>query len=941
MNEKKERFMILDGSSLLYRSFYAIQQLLTAPSGEYTNAIFGFSHMLLKLLEDWQPDYMVIAFDKGKKTFRNDLFEEYKANRKPTPPELKSQVPLLHEMAEAWGIAFRELEGYEADDIIGTLSRKAVEAGCEAYVVTGDKDALQLIRPGLKVLYTQKGVSTIKEWDDAAFEEEYGGLSPIQMIDLKALMGDASDNYPGIPGVGGKTGIKLLAAYGSVEEIILHQAELSGKKVKEGVANFSEQALLCKKLARICQEVPVEYEAEAFRIKINSDKLMGFYHKYAIRSMFRPLQNYIGHLEKSEVILEEAEPPASQDTSAAEFIQLNGAGDIAIDETASRADDELGFAMDLFAEEETEKEPENTSCIAMPLSDEAEKMIDEARNSGEIWISIDVEGKFPFYKPKAAAIFSGSRYYVVESINSDWQAVGELLRDSAICKNTHDLKSIIHSGLEVNGKINDFQLIAYLLNPSVNSYGLADLAQVYLDENSAEYQEQEMAKLRKKVAADEWAAFMKKKLKWQVVALCKLSKLMLGKLHKLHLEKLYWDIELPLVEVLAQMESYGIRVNMTRLQEQGKVLEHNIGLLEQEIYLMAGEKFNINSPKQLGEILFEKLMLPVQKKTKTGYSTNAEVLDSLINEHPIIEKILAYRSMTKLKSTYIDSLGELRNKKTGRIHTSFNQVVTATGRLSSSDPNLQNIPVRTEEGKQIRTLFEPDDGYDYLLSADYSQIELRVLASMSGDKGFIKAFKNGEDIHARTAAEVFNVPIDDVTPRMRRNAKAVNFGIVYGISDFGLAKDLKIQRKEAKDFIEKYFAAAPGIKKFLDITIADAKANGYVETLYGRRRELPGLKSSNFNIRGLAERMAMNTPIQGTAADIIKIAMIRVHKALKDANLKSRMLLQVHDELVLEVVEGEMEQVKSILKESMENAAVLNVPLSIDINAGKTWADAK
>lgn len=937
MNNKKERFMILDGSSLLYRSFYAIQQLLTAPTGEYTNAIFGFSHMLLKLLEDWQPDYLVIAFDKGKKTFRNDLYQEYKGNRKPTPPELKSQVPLLHELAEAWGIAFRELEGYEADDIIGTLSRKAVENGCEAYVVTGDKDALQLIRPGLKVLYTQKGVSTIKEWDDAAFEEEYGGLSPIQMVDLKALMGDASDNYPGIPGIGGKTGIKLLSAYGSVEEIILHQAELSGKKVKEGVANFSEQALLCKKLARICQEVPVEYDAEAFRIKINGDRLMGFYHKYAIRSIFRPLQHYIDHSGNTVSDLVAEIQPAVQDTKQVEFIELNSTGKTAIDMAANRGDEELDFAMDLFAEVETE----NTQIISAPLSDDAKKMIKEARSNGEIWISVDVEGKFPFFSPRAAALFSGEGYYIVDGRSSDWQAVVELLQDNAVCKNIHDLKRLLHSGLEVNGKIHDFQLIAYLLNPSTNSYGMADLAQVYLDENATEYQEQEAVKLRKKITDDEWRKLLEKKLKWQAVTLCKVSSLMLDKLHKLHLEKLYWDIELPLVEVLAQMESYGIRINMTRLREQGKVLEHNIGVLEQEIYMMAGEKFNVNSPKQLGEILFEKLMLPAQKKTKTGYSTNAEVLDSLINEHPIIEKILAFRSMTKLKSTYIDSLGDLVNKKTSRIHTSFNQVVTATGRLSSSDPNLQNIPVRTEEGRQIRTLFEPDEGYDCLLSADYSQIELRVLASMSGDKGFIKAFKNGEDIHARTAAEVFNVSIEAVTPRMRRNAKAVNFGIVYGISDFGLAKDLKIQRKEAKDFIEKYFATAPGIKKFLDITIADAKANGFVETLYGRRRELPGLKSSNFNIRGLAERMAMNTPIQGTAADIIKIAMIRVHKAMKEAKLKSRMLLQVHDELVLEVVDGEMEQVKSILKESMEKAAVLNVPLSIDINAGKTWADAK
>lgn len=945
MADRKERFMILDGSSLLYRSFYAIQQMLTAPTGEYTNAIFGFSNMLIKLLNEWKPDYLVIAFDKAKKTFRHEMFDDYKGNRKPTPVELKSQIPLLHEMADAWGIAFRELEGYEADDIIGTLSRKAVEAGCEAYVVTGDKDALQLIQPDLKVLYTQKGVSTIKVWDEAAFSEEYEGLSPIQMIDLKALMGDASDNYQGVPGIGGKTAMKLLGAYGSVEEIILHKAELSGKKVKEAFENYSEQAILCKKLATICQEVPVEYDVEAFRINTDGDKLLGFYQKYAIRSLIRQLQPF---MKKTNTDTDEAGTPADtvansgNEEKPVEFILLGGEyvdsaeADVSAD-FGTASDD--GFAMSLF--DEVISEPENETTKKAVISADGQKLIAEVQSNKTVWLTFDYAGEMPFVTPKSAAIFSGEGYYYVSAEMADWHVVEQILQDESILKNTHDSKQAYHAGLEFSGKIHDFQLIGYLLNPSVGSYELPDLAQVYLQESAEQYKEKEYSKSKKKMTADEWSAFQEEMLKWQVVTLHKLSDDMLTRLSELKLDKLYWDIELPLVEVLANMECTGIAINEKHLAEQGEALGHRLALLEQEIYIMAGMKFNINSPKQLGEVLFEQLKLPVQKKTKTGYSTNAEVLEKLIDEHPIIEKILGYRTLAKLKSTYIDSLGELVNKKSGRIHTSFNQVVTATGRLSSSDPNLQNIPVRTEEGKQIRTLFEPANGYDYLLSADYSQIELRVLAHMSGDDGFITAFKNGEDIHARTAAEVFGVSIDTVTPRMRRNAKAVNFGIVYGISDFGLAQDLKISRKEAGEFIEKYFATCPDIKKFLDKVVKDAKKAGMVETMYGRRRELPGINSSNFNIRGLAERMAMNTPIQGTAADIIKLAMIKVYEALKKAGLKSRMLLQVHDELVLEVVKEELEQVKAILTDSMENAAKLSVPLSIDINMGKTWAEAK
>lgn len=883
-NKNKERFIILDGSSLLYRAFYGIQQLLTAPTGEYTNAIYGFSNMLIHLLEEWKPDYLVIAFDKGKHTFRHDVYNDYKGTRKPTPPELKQQIPLLHEMAEAWGISFQELADYEADDIIGTLSKKAVENGCEAYIVTGDRDALQLIGPDRKVLYTKRGTSDLQVWDEKLFADEYGGLEPIQLVDLKGLMGDSSDNIPGIPGVGPKTAIKLIAAYGTVEEVLLHGQELSGKKLKEGVANFGEQALMSKKLARICQEVPVEYNSDEFKIKTEREKLLGFYNKYAMRSIMQAAGKY-----------------------------LNNIGVEAVEEVKEK------FAVPNY----------------QPWSD-------EISNSSEIWIKFLNEGKVPHVKPMAAAVFDGKGYYYVTADDFSWFSLEDVLQNGKIKKNIHNLKAAYHAGMSIKGEIIDLELVGYLLDPSTGKYGVADLVSRYVKEDvgAEEYLEKKPAG-KKKIDAAELALKNEQELKWQGAMLVKLSAVMLNKLQEFKLEKLYWDMELPLIEVLASMEQNGIAINKERLAEQAENIGRGVAILEQEIYTLAAQEFNINSPKQLGEILFEKLQLPAAKKTKTGYSTSAEVLEELVEAHPIIEKILSYRTLSKLKTTYLDSLGELADKETGRIHTSFNQTVTATGRLSSSDPNLQNIPVRTDIGRQIRAVFEPGKGYDAILSADYSQIELRVLASMSGDEAFIKAFKAGEDIHARTAAEVFNVPIDDITPRMRRNAKAVNFGIVYGISDFGLAKDLKITRKEAAGFIESYFQKCPGIKSFLDNTVANAKEAGLVETMYGRRRELPGLKSSNFNLRSLAERMAMNTPIQGTAADIIKIAMIRAYKMLKDAELKSRILLQVHDELVLEVVESEIPKVKEILTEAMENAAKLSVPLSIDINEGKNWAEAK
>lgn len=893
----KKKFFILDGSSLLYRAFYALP-LLETESGVYTNAIVGFSNMLFKLLTDWQPAALVIAFDKGKHTFRTDMFADYKGTRKPMPEELRSQVPLLHEMAEAWNIPFVEMAGYEADDIIGTLANKAVEAGMSAYVVTGDRDALQLVKPDLTVLFTKKGISDIVLYDEAKFQEEYQGLSPVQLIDLKGLMGDNSDNIPGVPKVGPKTAMKLIAAYGSVEQVLLHIEEISGKALQERLRDNQQQAVLSKKLATIKLDVPVAYQEAEFALDAKAGALTAFYQKYQMRSLAR---------------------------------QVGKLADIIGGETGE--------------EQEAEAQP----LLPVPQLREATaleagwEMYQQAVKAGKAFVMGDFQGAVPHKKLVAAAVVIGSQLYycpmskeeihgmdtlfgdLEPEVNPGWEYMLKLLADKDIAKYICDAKGFYHSGIQLAGNIWDASLMGYLLNPASNKYTMPELMHSY----DAGVQEPKEA----------WTDSMK--LGWQCYGLAQIGERLQKKLMLFDLLPLYQEIEFPLVQVLAAMEQAGIYLNRESLARQTREAGSIIADLEQEIYDLAGRQFNIASPKQLGVILFEELGLPVIKKTKTGYSTNVEVLNELYNLHPIIEKILAYRQWTKLKSTYMDGIAPLIDREDGRVHTSFNQTATATGRLSSSDPNLQNIPVRRQEGRHIREMFEPGQGYDLLVSADYSQIELRVLADMSQDENFLRAFRHNEDVHARTAAEVFGVAVEDVDSELRRKAKAVNFGIIYGMSDFGLAQDLHISRKEAKEYINKYFAKCQGVKAFIDKVVTEAHDNGYVLTKFGRRRDLPEIRSTNFQRRSLAERMAMNTPIQGTAADIIKLAMIRTYKALQEAGLKSRMLLQVHDELVLEVPQEELPQVKDLLKQAMEQATELQVPLTIDINAGKNWAEAK
>ena len=867
----KEKFVIIDGSSLMYRAFYALP-LLETKKGQYTNAVYGFATMLFKLLETIKPEFIVVAFDKGKITFRNEIFDQYKAHRKETPQELSMQIPLIHEFLEAMNISLLEETGYEADDIIGTLANSAVENNKKVIVVTGDKDALQLINEDITVMLTKKGISEVQEFDKNVFKDVYG-LDCSQLIDLKALMGDSSDNIPGVPGVGEKTATKLLAEYETLEKLYENIDKVSGKKLQEKLSENKELAFVSQKLARINLNVPLEYQENFYKFDLADNKLRDFCNKYEFKSI------------------------------------LNRAT----------------FLSD-----------ENTVVEALEITEAI--LVKDEKEFRKLAKKIVIEQKFFFYPEfdmqeflleNIYFLLSGNVYCVNCNQNME-EVFFSLLENNDVEKITYDVKNlykyIINKGTTINGFIFDIMLVAYLLEPMANNYSMQSLEQLYLNES---------------YNIDEKKAELAQIASWYVTASKKLYPMMKENLIEKELLDLYQKVEMPLVEVLASMETVGIKVDSEHLLSMSKEMELKIETLLKEIFEIAGEEFNVNSPKQLGTLLFDKLQLPVIKKNKTGYSTDAEVLEQLKEHHEIISKILEYRTLTKLKSTYLDGMANLLKGTENRIHTTFNQMVTATGRLSSSEPNLQNIPTRTEEGKKIRTLFVPGIGYDYLMSADYSQIELRILAHMSGDPNLIDAFKEKQDIHARTAAEVFGVKLEDVTGEMRSRAKAVNFGIVYGISDYGLAKDIGVSRKEAGHYIESYFARYPGVKNFIDGVIMDARQKGYVVTLFGRRRYLNDINSSNYNIRSFAERMAMNTPIQGSAADIIKLAMIKVYNDLQKENLQSRILLQVHDELLLEVVKEEVERVTEIVKVAMQDVAKLAVTLTVDINVGKSWADAK
>jgi DNA polymerase-1 len=870
------KFIIIDGSSLVHRAFYALP-LLTTASGQYTNAVYGFTTMMVKVLSELKPDFMVVAFDKGKITFRNDAYAEYKAHRKPTPRELSEQFPLTKDILTALGIRAIEEAGYEADDIIGTLAAKAGQAGHNVIVVTGDRDALQLIAPHTQVMLTKKGISDMEIYDREAFQAKYS-VEPRQLIDIKGLMGDASDNIPGVPGIGEKTAIKLIAEFGSIERVLENIDAISGKKLQENLRNNKEIALLSKKLATIDCDMSIEFTTEYFKFQPDISKMKELFTNFEFKSLLAKVDNIFPGNAQS-VVEVEILPPVN----------------------------------------------------IMTNSNELAALINRAKQTEILEFYPIITGNLPSISIDGVSIIVEGQVVYIPVMTEGWQDMLALFADKSVMKVTHDAKKMynicVKMGISLGGLVFDTVLAAYLLDPTASEYSLAVLNEKYLG----------------KISTTQWNKRYHEPVfaVWAIEIIHEIYPLLKQSLIEKELISLFNNIELPLIEVLSVVENYGIQVDREYLQVMSLEIGAKIELLLATIHQCAGETFNVNSPKQLGVILFEKLNLPVIKKTKTGYSTDAEVLEKLAGQHAIIDTILEYRMLTKLKSTYLDGMIGLISPDTGRIHTTFNQMVTATGRLSSSEPNLQNIPIRTEIGKKIRELFIPGEGYDYLMSADYSQIELRVLADMSGDTNLIEAFDQKQDVHTRTAAEVFEVPMAEVTPELRSRAKAVNFGIVYGISDYGLSRDIGVSRKEASQYIENYFVKYHGVKAFMDKMVGEAHQQGYVTTLLGRRRYLPDINSKNFNLRSFAERTAMNTPIQGTAADIIKKAMVDVYRALTRAKLQSRILLQVHDELVLEVLASEVEQVSKIVKEAMEKSVVLAVPLVVDINVGKNWADAK
>lgn len=858
----ENKLAIIDGSSLLYRAFYALPPTMTSPDGVPTNAVYGFLRMLLSLYRELDPAYVAVTFDKDRQTFRMEMYDGYKATRKPAPAELVPQFDLILEVMHVMGVAVYSLSGYEGDDVLGTLSAR-YEKELPVAIVTGDRDALQLASDRTTVYLTQKGISSMSEMTPKAVEEKYG-ITPSQVIDMKALMGDTADNIPGVPGIGEKTALKLLAQYKTLDNLYAHVDEIKGAQGKK-LAAGKDMAYLSYKLAAIKRDVPMETTLEEMAQPVHISEMKELFSRLGIN-----LLSQFGELPRFTALAE-------------------------------------------AKKEEVAKAGEKAEDWKDGLSFEGK----------ETAISFDLEGTAPFFKAKGVVIAENGHAYLVKA--EQFGKAAEALRKAKVVI-TENSKPIMETDFPWEGiPFFDTTIAAYLLDPTRTTYPLSYLAGLFK---------------KPEIYADEMKDFASK---GAAVSLFLLSIYEDARdmLKKNGVEKLYDEVEQPLVKVLAAMEKAGIATDTKRWEEVHADMKSREEALISKIYEEAGEEFNINSPKQLGHILFEKMGLPAGKKTKTGYSTAADVLEELAEQYPFVKNILEYRSLSKLISTYLEALPLLIRKETGRIHTTFNQTVTATGRLSSSDPNLQNIPVRTEEGKKIRSLFVPGEGYDSFISSDYSQVELRVLAHMSEDEGLIRAFLNKEDIHRRTAAEVMGIPFEDVTPEQRSHAKAVNFGIIYGISDFGLARQLGITRTAAADYIKAYFERYPSIHAFMNRMIEDARKTGRAVTLYGRYRELADINSKNFQRRSFAERTAMNTPIQGTAADIMKMAMIAVYDKMKAGNFKSRVLLQVHDELVAEVTADEKEAVAKLLKETMESVVSLRVPLVADVNEGKNWAETK
>lgn len=900
--------MILDGNSLLFRAFYAMPPLKTK-KGQYTNAVYGFLSMLYKLLDTYFPEYICVAFDPKKPSFRHEQYKDYKATRAKAPNELVEQFQLIRDVLNIHSIKCIEIDGFEADDVAGTFANAAEEQGAEVYLVTSDKDYLQLIDDSTKVILTKKGVTNTEEMDVQAMWDTYG-ISPAQFVDLKALMGDQSDNIPGVGGIGEKTALKLIQEYGSLDSVYENIDSIKGK-LKEKLEADKMQAYMSQTLARIIRDIPIEFNIDEYKIqKPDSKKLLSLYDELEFRTF------------KKRVTEEEPNSEAQ---------------------------------MSMFdSEMKSDAQPE----IIQNKIDI--KYIDKYEDINEAVTSILKSKKFAlkflfdsdrvlFSQSVAVGISDGNNVYYVDLEKIDEKEVLESLKDiferEDIQVTGHSIKNeviyLMKKRIELNNISFDSEIGKYLLEPSESSYSIDKIAYEYL--NTEIPSENDILGTGKKRMSFKELDLEKRKnyLYNYLSTVIKAEKQITDEISKFEMTELFKIIELPLIEVLAYMEFVGFKVDLNVIDSLGVHFQEKITALEKEIYEKAGESFNINSPKQLSVILFEKLGLPVIKKTKTGISTDAEVLDRLKSEHEIVSLIVEYRQMVKLNSTYVEGLKNVVSSRTGRVHSSFNQTIAATGRISSTEPNLQNIPTRTEEGRELRKAFVADEGY-ILCDADYSQIELRVLAHLADEQNLIDAFANSEDIHTKTASQVFHVSKEEVTHEMRSRAKAVNFGIVYGISDYGLSRDLNIPRKESKLYIDNYLKYFSNIDKYMKNIVEQGKQDGYVTTYFGRRRNIPELASRNFNIRSFGERIALNTPVQGTAADIIKAAMVGVYKRLKNNKMKSRLILQVHDELIIEAYEPELNEVKKILKEEMENVVdTFKVQLKSDVNVGRSWYEAK
>ncbi len=883
-----QKIVLIDGHSILNRAFYGVPEL-TNSEGIHTNAVYGFLNIMFRILDEEKPDYLAVAFDVKAPTFRHKMYQEYKGTRKPMPQELHEQVPVMKEVLSAMKVPVLECPGYEADDILGTIARLCESQGIQVALVSGDRDLLQLASDlvCVRIPKTKRGTTVIEDYHTRDVVDAYQ-VTPVQFIDVKALMGDASDNIPGVPGIGEKTATNLIVTYQSIENAYAHIDEIKPPRAQNALREHYDMAQMSKELATIKTDCQLDFSLEDARIE-------NLYTREAYQCMKRlEFKSILSRFPSEEQKASEEQPEVCREIT-----------ELSEGETCLQT---------LLAGAEEEKRP-----LGLQLVNDREQLLGLAA----AW--------------EDQAVYLPRRGFFTEEYLLDWTE--KLMKTGAPVYTIHLKEQLAFlKDLPQGAAVSDLSIGAYLVNPLKDSYDADDLARDYLGKvlrSRTDYFGKMPLAQAEEEQHEEYLAY--------VCGLCvtglKAGPQVTARVEELGMGPLYREIEMPLVQVLAHMQAEGIAVEKEALKEYGERLKERINVVEQEIYRDCGENFNINSPKQLGVILFEKLKLPFGKKTKTGYSTSADVLEKLRPDHPVIGKILEYRQLTKLKSTYADGLAAFI-REDGRIHGKFHQTITATGRISSTEPNLQNIPIRMELGRAIRKVFVPKEGFVFI-DADYSQIELRVLAHMSEDQRLIQAYSQAQDIHAITASEVFHTPLDQVTPLQRRNAKAVNFGIVYGISAFGLSEDLSITRKEATEYIEQYFKTYPGVKAFLDGLVKRAKKEGNAVTMFGRLRPVPELKSSNYMQRQFGERVAMNSPIQGTAADIIKIAMIRVDQRLRREGFRSRLVLQIHDELLVEAAKEEVDEVSRIMREEMEGAASLSVALEVDLHTGENWFEAK